>query len=445
MSYKSSHLGSVIDTSIQKIVDLLFLLKTGGTLTGILRANVNSGDTTYHGTSVETMGSTLFHKKEMANLTHIWDDANVWISTLMENELPVNEWARAIKSINAIKQTTGTDVLNNVLDGINIFNILHYDTVDQPYAQIMGFDIYGVNAGSKLIGFIYGNRVESRVAGSGNVSKAYNFFSNGCVKEGSATGKVLEFYAYYSDDVTTALNPGASFYHFYGKGDHPSFFGGSVGVGTTAPDKQLEINHATGQCLRLTYNDPNGSATYYADLTIDSAGNLVITPSGTQITCAVFPVTPSAAPTSNYQVANKKYVDDSSTAARPYQVCTLRFYTLVAGGDQGDPGDLTTLTFDVFENTIGTLEMEEPTSTNQIIFRFKDEAEEYISGLWWVNFPSADLTHNELYDAGYSLPDTDEIRLTHPYDTIHNQIYYIEIRLYPSKDTFTADAFRVGD
>ena len=53
-----------------------------------------------------------------------------------------------------------------------------------------------------------------------------------------------------------------------------------LGIGTSAPDKALEINSATGACLRLTYNDSNGSAASYSDLSIDSAGDLTIAPSG---------------------------------------------------------------------------------------------------------------------------------------------------------------------
>jgi len=56
---------------------------------------------------------------------------------------------------------------------------------------------------------------------------------------------------------------------------------GSVGVGTIGPDKQLEINSATGANLRLTYNDNNGSAANYADFSTTSSGDLVIAPSGT--------------------------------------------------------------------------------------------------------------------------------------------------------------------
>lgn len=55
---------------------------------------------------------------------------------------------------------------------------------------------------------------------------------------------------------------------------------GRVGIGTTAPDKVVEINSADGNNLRLTYNDSNGSATNYVDLLTTSAGDLTITPSG---------------------------------------------------------------------------------------------------------------------------------------------------------------------
>lgn len=55
---------------------------------------------------------------------------------------------------------------------------------------------------------------------------------------------------------------------------------GNVGIKTTAPDKQLEINSATGNCLRLTYNDADGNAVNYTDLTVDSSGNLTVNASG---------------------------------------------------------------------------------------------------------------------------------------------------------------------
>jgi len=56
---------------------------------------------------------------------------------------------------------------------------------------------------------------------------------------------------------------------------------GNVGIGTTAPDRRLEINSPTGSNLRLTFNDSDGGATNYADFLTTSSGNLTISPSGT--------------------------------------------------------------------------------------------------------------------------------------------------------------------
>lgn len=55
---------------------------------------------------------------------------------------------------------------------------------------------------------------------------------------------------------------------------------GRVGIGTSAPDRRLEVNSADGTCLRLTYNDSNGTAANYVDLLVTSGGNGTITPSG---------------------------------------------------------------------------------------------------------------------------------------------------------------------
>ncbi len=62
----------------------------------------------------------------------------------------------------------------------------------------------------------------------------------------------------------------------------------TIGIATTAPDAALEINHATGDNLRLTYNDADGTAAAYTDfslasdgdLTIDSAGGAIVFASG---------------------------------------------------------------------------------------------------------------------------------------------------------------------
>lgn len=59
--------------------------------------------------------------------------------------------------------------------------------------------------------------------------------------------------------------------------------GGNVGIGTTAPDARLEINHATGDNLRLTYDDADGGATAYTDFSLASDGDLTIDSAGSNI------------------------------------------------------------------------------------------------------------------------------------------------------------------
>ncbi len=56
-----------------------------------------------------------------------------------------------------------------------------------------------------------------------------------------------------------------------------------IGLGTTAPDAAFEINHATGDSMRLTYNDADGSAANYTDFAVTSGGNLTVTPSGSHV------------------------------------------------------------------------------------------------------------------------------------------------------------------
>lgn len=52
---------------------------------------------------------------------------------------------------------------------------------------------------------------------------------------------------------------------------------GNVGIGTTAPDKKLEVNQPTsGTAIRIAYNDANGSAADYFDLGIEADGDGIL-------------------------------------------------------------------------------------------------------------------------------------------------------------------------
>lgn len=57
---------------------------------------------------------------------------------------------------------------------------------------------------------------------------------------------------------------------------------GYLGVGTTAPMKQLEINSTTGDCLRLSYDSPTFNS--FMDITINELGRATLAPSGGSLT-----------------------------------------------------------------------------------------------------------------------------------------------------------------
>jgi hypothetical protein len=82
--------------------------------------------------------------------------------------------------------------------------------------------------------------------------------------------------------------------------------GGSVNAapaGATAADPTATVGLTVVDGTALTYMRSDGAPPI----------SQAIIPTWTGLhTFDVFPVTPSSAPTSNYQVANKKYVDDAS-------------------------------------------------------------------------------------------------------------------------------------
>lgn len=54
----------------------------------------------------------------------------------------------------------------------------------------------------------------------------------------------------------------------------------NLGINTSARDYGLEINHQTGNCLRLTYNDTNGNPNIRCDFQMSSNGSLTLLPTG---------------------------------------------------------------------------------------------------------------------------------------------------------------------
>lgn len=107
--------------------------------------------------------------------------------------------------------------------------------------------------------------------GYGYANSGYRFGGTlGFTLEGSPSGSNLP--TYFSLWNSSAAAGGAERLRVISTGE--------LGLGTTAPAKQLEVNSATGNNLRLTYNDSDGSAANYADLLMSSSGDLTVTASG---------------------------------------------------------------------------------------------------------------------------------------------------------------------
>lgn len=109
-------------------------------------------------------------------------------------------------------------------------------------------------------------------------------------------------------------------------------FDGTFGINTSLASKQLEVNSSTGDCLRLTYNDSDGSATNYTDLTVSSSGDLTITPSGGDVNIVgriAKRVVTAADATS--------ITPNSNSADITYQANTQAIGTLTINADSGSP------------------------------------------------------------------------------------------------------------
>ena len=137
------------------------------------------------------------------------------------------------------------------------------------------------------------------VAAPTSTTPKMTILGNGSVGIGTATpSKKLDLYR--SDDgiIGLRIQKASGYWDIENRGDWSGDYDGAltfsnggdelvtflrsgdVGVKTSAPNKALEINSATGANLRLTYNDSDGLAANYADFSTTSGGDLTIAPSG---------------------------------------------------------------------------------------------------------------------------------------------------------------------
>jgi hypothetical protein len=156
----------------------------------------------------------------------------------------------------AVSMSNNLSVTGNLTVGGPILSIPTGNTSARPASPLVGYVRYNTET-SQFEGY-----------GAGN-----SWGSLGGVSDVNQDTKILaEMSAGANDDNLRFFNNGAETMRLTATG--------KLGIGTNAPDKKVEINSTTGECLRLTYNNANGSAINYCDLTLNPTGSLTFTPTG---------------------------------------------------------------------------------------------------------------------------------------------------------------------
>lgn len=123
---------------------------------------------------------------------------------------------------------------------------------------------------------------------------------------------------------------------------------GNMGINTSANVFGLEVNHATGNTLRLSCNDDNGTASSKCDFTISTTGSLTINPTGANPTVTVL------ANINTTSVSSTKQNTLDTTVDFPLSLTVLPNATPTAGIGSGI--EFSTLNSDFTLFNIGTLE-----------------------------------------------------------------------------------------
>lgn len=213
------------------------------------------------------------------------DSKNTFVGLLAGNfTMSPGGGASSLASYNSIVGASAfiANTTGQYNSAIGVFGLGSNTTGSQNMA--VGYSsLFGNLTGSRNVGIGYLSGFG--VTGSGNVligasSVAASFNQ---VTTGSRNISIGDNVAVASATASDQLSIGNMIYGTGLIGTGATVSTGKIGIGTTAPDRALEVNSATGINLRLTYNDTNGSAATFADLLVSSAGLLTLEPSSNQV------------------------------------------------------------------------------------------------------------------------------------------------------------------
>lgn len=244
-------------------VGLIVTQHSSGQTADLQNWNISSGDTNV--AAVRTTGN--FHNT-------IFGSSGMAYTSAYQSEFYQNDAATVYGGFfgvyhrNDTNATSAIGVHTDVTNQALAANTSMLNVIGGQFSRTITAD----TALSATVTNSYGVYVPTPTYGGAGTFALTNSYGTYIANNG-ATG-VTNAYGIYLEDQSGA---GTLNYSIYSAGG-TMYHAGNVGIGTTAPDRAVEINQATGGNLRLTYNDSNGSAQDYTDFTLDSGGNLTIAP-----------------------------------------------------------------------------------------------------------------------------------------------------------------------
>jgi hypothetical protein len=171
------------------------------------------------------------------------------------DDMTTNTPVTTLRNIMKIGQTASTTAVsgintqqvNDLLLGFDVADRLTMDFY-QFYAKV---NQNGSNSVGDIYAFITSLLFNGWEDGSGDVALYYGNYVGGVSIANSATGRVGDYFAFYSNDAGLGSYVTGDVFHFYGKGDYPSFFGGEIqqtekDITASTPPTQAEMVSALG-------------------------------------------------------------------------------------------------------------------------------------------------------------------------------------------------------